>query len=497
MTVYTEKGNKVFLNEPPINSGGEGNIYEIQGKPGLLAKIYKDKSDCIAKEKKLVTMSKFTKIQRFKDSKVDEYVVWPMECFYDITGCFIGFCMNRVAAKHELDLLYAYPESKNASFNMSQKLEILINLCEAVHRTHIIGQFIGDFNPGNILVTDDGKVKLIDADSFYVRTTGEEYRCIVCASEYVAPEIMRTCKGCSFENYPGQTFTMSSDNFCLAVHIFRMLFNGCHPFTCAATKSTMGKQKKLENCIEKEETAFFKNIPGYTTPHFAPDIKAFPPYIIELFKKAFIGNPTYRPSAKEWKSALTKYKEELKQCKHNHQHFYWDGTKKCPYCVADERHQQATALAKATNSVPATSAQQNPAISPVPPITPTATAQTPATAPKTPLSASYWIASMAVIGIVQFLLYINVYPDIYWYLFYSGDVSTFGSIGSFFLGCLAGVRYNFKYAKDDMMEIIPCVFFSLFGAAMFGVGTVVVGIALYALALFVVCAILYAFLSGS
>ena len=173
-----------------------------------------------------------------------------------------------------------------------------------------------------------------------------EYPCIVCAEGYVAPEIVRACKGKPYADCPGNTFTKESDYHALAIHIFRMLENGCHPFSFKKIPTGGGSSPAplpLDKRVEMGVTPYFNKMAGYKTPNFAPDVNAFPPYMLRNFQLAFVEgnqNPSKRPTANEWKQALQRFRNELQQCKKDSFHYYWNGIHNCPYCEADQRQAQ-------------------------------------------------------------------------------------------------------------------------------------------------------------
>lgn len=344
MDVYTLSGKKIALKEPALNAGGEGAVYELKDYPLKVAKIYHHASDACAREKKIKEMVKISETPFFRNLNLAQDIAWPLAPLFDEKHNFIGFGMNRIAARNELDDLYVYPPGRGGAVSIKHRLDCLISLCDVIGRLHCTGQIFGDFNPNNIKIKSDWTVNFVDADSYHIYRAGNVYRCIVCAPGYVAPELIRACKGTTYADYPGPTFTSETDYFALAIHCFRMLMNGCHPYTCQRQPKRVGSTpapKSVDKRIEKGETPFFQNIPDYTTPSYAPDIHALPPYIYELFRRAFVDghqDPKARPTASEWKSALEMFRGELQPCSHNHAHDYWKGNQSCPYCEADRRY---------------------------------------------------------------------------------------------------------------------------------------------------------------
>ena len=98
-----------------------------------------------------------------------------------------------------------------------------VKIAEAFRQLHTIHVRIGDVNPLNILVSDDGSVMLIDCDSFQIPhpSGGQPYPCVVGSPEYTAPEI---------DDFRRQFRSQDSDNFALAVLLYQLLGDGSHPY---------------------------------------------------------------------------------------------------------------------------------------------------------------------------------------------------------------------------------------------------------------------------
>lgn len=227
---------------------------------------------------------------------------------------------------------------------MLNRIDVLISLCDCIEKVHNTGQVvIGDENPNNMKIDSNWKVKLLDADSYHVRSGGVTHKCVVCAPGYVAPELVKKCRGTSYADAPGETFTEYTDRFSLAVHIFRMLMNGAHPYTSRPIKKcgSVAAPKPIDRKVEKGECVYFTSVKNMAPPPFVPNINSFPGYLCELFRRAFAdGNttPSLRPSPSEWKAALQRYRREAVRCSNNASHYHMKGIC-CPYCEADHNYE--------------------------------------------------------------------------------------------------------------------------------------------------------------
>ena len=457
---YTKGKTKLSLSY--LGYGGEGTIYEIVGYPDRVAKIYHDESADLRqkREAKIDAMVAISKNFSFKRENLSEDIAWPLSPLYNKHGDFIGFGMNRINANTELDDLYVYPSKNNSTVTIKDKVTCLISLCDVIDRLHRTGQVFGDFNPNNIKIKSDWSVCFVDADSFHILNSGKEYRCIACAPGYVAPELIRACKGTTYADCQHTTFTRETDYFALAVHIFRMLMNGCHPYICERHLNRAGSTpapKSTDKRVENGETPFFKSIRNYVAPQYAPDINTLPPYLRDLFRKAFVdghSNPVMRPSASEWRSALIRYSSELVECRSNHRHYYWRANGSCPYCAADQRYKKKmehvsvnsrTATTNTGNSLKSSCAYKTQNIAAATTVAPSCTNHSNA--------RWFWFITLAATAVMLALLGMYALPGIYATVFGNETLVAIGVVGSLVSGMTGSVLFNYKWSPGKRSGI--------------------------------------------
>ncbi len=325
--------------EPPIGKGGEGSVYRVAGKSGIVLKVLVPNRRTDERRRKLAAMIR---------SKMPQYalnqVAWPIDIVGE-NGRFAGFVMPEVRNSESLNLMY----TRKYSCGLSERITLAMNLCSCIDAVHSIGQVCGDLNPENIGVDPhSGTVTLLDTDSYHITdaVSGTVFRCGVGRPEYLPAEVQKKMKnGLDLETTPLPTFTMYSDRFALAVHIFALLMNGCHPFACAADLSSVSSYgfvsviapQPTENILN----GFFpfeKKSKGLTVPFYAPDYDYLPDRIRELFHRAFVSghnSPSQRPDCVEWYAALSEMKKHLTYC--HQKHSYPTGSKKCPWCELNIR----------------------------------------------------------------------------------------------------------------------------------------------------------------
>ena len=344
-------GMTYSVEEQKLASGGEGTIYAVQGNPAVVAKIFRTDKKTPQREHKLRIMAakKMTKEQL-------AYFTWPQDVLFDKNG-FAGYIMPRVSGMKTLTELYSEDR-----YDMEWRLAAAYNVCVTVEAIHEVGQVCGDLNSLNILVnlTENDPncchVTLVDTDSYHVVTDTVDYRCEVGMSDYLAPEIQKKMgNGVTLRNAPLPTYTMETDRFALAVHIFCLLMNGCHPFACAKQvgdtiedtmeqKTAMGDMPSVvaPQPIENIKEGFFPfcmSKPGITVPAYAPDFDSLPLSLQALFRQTFCegyDDPAKRVTASEWVNALSSlWDEGFKECDKGHKMLA--GAPVCPLCQIEKK----------------------------------------------------------------------------------------------------------------------------------------------------------------
>src|SRR5262245_6716581 len=203
-----------------IGVGGEGEVYEVEDRLDLVAKLYHRRfSD--EKAEKLLVLSKLG-TQRLR-----RISAWPVDVLLDKPeGKIIGFVMDKIDYAEELHALHS-PRSRLQKFpDASWRFLIYVaaNVARAVAAVHDHDLIVGDLNPKNILVTRKATIRLLDCDSFQVTAAGKTYRCEAGFPEYTPPEL----QGRPFKEIDRRP---THDWFGLAVVIFQLLFLGRHPFS--------------------------------------------------------------------------------------------------------------------------------------------------------------------------------------------------------------------------------------------------------------------------
>ena len=390
MTLKGITGTAYRLDPAPIGSGGEGDVH--RASITKIVKLYKPGVMTTELENKLRIMT-----ENPPNEAVLTQVAWPLDLIYDDNAQCKGFAMPELSVNAELGDIYRYPSA--IPISVHKKINIAQNICAVISEVHKAGYVFGDFNPRNIgLDKDTGLVSFLDTDSYHVEDPAGEttYRCTVCAPGYAAPELLKKCSDYVSENpaasknayaqTPLPTFTKETDNFALAIHIFKLLMNGYTPFggiieTASVSQSSPGVG---DSAVRRDSYCWR---PGYKPQSAAiPALEAFPREIADLFTRAFIvgrHDPKQRPAAAEWHSALGEFAKSSVTCRDNPLHSYDSKNDSCPYCEADGR--LGAILNKGIS--PATALKQTayapppPIVAPPPVVTPKQTAAQPVVPP--------------------------------------------------------------------------------------------------------------------
>lgn len=353
MRVIGQSGTSYVLEQKPFSSGGEGDIYAITNRPEQVVKIYHPDRITSELENKLLLMAKNP-----PNSQVLSQVAWPLDVVYDATSHFCGFVMPKLSITAELSEVYVYPPQSPLTYR--EKLILAENICVVISAVHKAGYVFGDFNPRNIGInTTTGNVAFLDTDSYHIvldKASGKAYRCNVCAPGYAAPELLEKCGAHiaahpadskqAYAKVPLDTFTKETDNFALAIHIFKLLMNGFTPFGgIKNTETASVGSPGVGDAAVRRDSYCFK--PGNKPQSPAvPPISVLPKEIQDLFTRAFIdgrSDPHKRPTAIEWYSALERYEYSLKLCSKDRRHMYYNTLSSCPWCEADKRFEAAIA----------------------------------------------------------------------------------------------------------------------------------------------------------
>lgn len=315
MKLYTTQ-QSISLQEQPIGSGAEGNVYEIKAPQeyrGLVVKVYHLHEQIKDRESKIKRL-----INSGKSGVVPPEVIFPQECVYNAEGDFVGFIMPKVEAPYHLTSLCSL--SLNPSlpqkwhnkyyrddYNLYFRLLICKNLAKLVANIHQTKQYIfADLKPENIKVNWNGDVFILDVDSIQITTArqGLLYPAEKITPEYAPQEITHI-------DFKKTQILESWDTFSLGVIIYKILL-GLHPYTgtCLPPYEELvsNEQKIQANLLPiGKEATYFDIIPE---PHQA--FEQLPQRIQSLLQASFQAKASLRPTATYWQEAIESQLNQMK-----------------------------------------------------------------------------------------------------------------------------------------------------------------------------------------
>ncbi len=225
-TKVTSISGKEYTMERQLGGGGEALVYKVTGPEGEKAmKVYK--------------------LNRFHNWKkqyehlldlmnlpfIDEAFVIPQDIIYENGEVKLGFIMEFVEEHYKIhDIMDGRVEISFEGIALAA-----YKLSKAIAKLHKRGYVYLDINHGNVLISADGDVRLVDCDNISINSEGTGIKGTM---YYIAPEILRG-------NIVSPT--RMQENFSLACFLFQ-LFCSAHPYMGALEEkeSLLDRARELE-----------------------------------------------------------------------------------------------------------------------------------------------------------------------------------------------------------------------------------------------------------
>ncbi len=297
-----------------IGRGGEGVVHALASGPDLAAKIYSTQPDQERCEKLqwMVAMHAQT-------PALSAQCAWPERLLRDDAGQIRGFVMRRFVAQRPVHELYNPEQRKQVFARVTWDVlaHAAASCAEVFALLHAQSVVVGDVNERNVLVGDDGRLRLVDCDSFQVRLGERVFKTGVGVVDYTPPELQQT-------DFRDVVRTANHDLFGLAVLVFKLVFMGRHPFSGGATGDLAAA---IAQC-------------DYDYPALAQRLKhlvpagAVPSTLRALFDEAFGEEcvDSDRPTAQQWVTELQRFAGDLQECPTEPIHRVPAAAPRCPWC---------------------------------------------------------------------------------------------------------------------------------------------------------------------
>jgi DNA-binding helix-hairpin-helix protein with protein kinase domain len=168
-------GNEVRLPAKPFATGGEGAVFDVVGRPDLVAKLYikPQSGDRCAKLRAMV---------RLCSPDLLKFAAWPtatLSLSNRNSAEVEGILMPRITGHQEIHCLYNLGQRKKdfPEADWGFLLHTARNCAIAFESVHSHGHVVGDVNQKNVMVSKKGIVALVDCDSFQVKDGNRIFRC--------------------------------------------------------------------------------------------------------------------------------------------------------------------------------------------------------------------------------------------------------------------------------------------------------------------------------
>ena len=277
-----------------IGSGGEGAVYEDRNDPRMVIKVLHQQH---------ATPERAAKLQAMCDNPPQNAraLSWPN--VVETESGELQYRMPKASRGSGTAYRFVSANERRQLPPRQQEYEyrtqLGVKIAEAFRWLHAIHVRIGDVNPSNILVSDDGTVMLIDCDSFQIPGPPghQPYPCVVGSPEYTAPEI---------DDFQRQFRSQDSDNFALAVLLYQLLGNGSHPYqgidaSADDAVSNIRERIKGHRFAHQSREGRWRPTPGQVRSW-----RSMPEPVRNAFRQAFSPGASHigRPTADAWASIL-------------------------------------------------------------------------------------------------------------------------------------------------------------------------------------------------
>ena len=316
--LLTHRGEKIILEDKPVSKGGkEGEVRKIITPAHYTmncVKIYHEKNRTKEKEDKIRFMIENSPKP---PAQVQSTLMigWPIETIYSLDKEFVGFMMPLAfVGSEKLKLLTSKKKLSGDwlkfSFgnDLKYRYKLMLNIAGFMYILHHTEKYVlGDFKPDNVMVTDSGKITIIDTDSIQITEGGQLlFPGAAATPNYRPPEYYKGIGKTS-----NTLLEKSWDCFSLSVVFYELLL-GLHPYSGCTPKFQRATNTFVDN-IRDDLFPFGNNtnqIEGYPPPH--DEFKKLPQNIQNLFVQSFTPNVKQRPSVEKWSEVI---REILKQGK--------------------------------------------------------------------------------------------------------------------------------------------------------------------------------------
>ena len=312
-TIFDPTGKPLLLRKSAILAhGGEGFVYNLEVNPHYLVKVCKD--DTLNNfRKQSAFCDRLNAMLALEDCRRADFLAWPQMPVFDVYRKVIGFVMPRANGR-TLRALYAPCQVKRffPGWDRLQVTKVALNLVNAVQMLARHRVLVNDFNPDNFLIDKQGKVTLIDCDSFQIPGAGDKQNIFLTRTftpEYTAPELLFKPELFNCERTPEQV------RFSLAVVVYMILMSGLHPYAQCGGSDPI-ENLKSGKCPLDKTSGVRLPVGWYKSVSWLPE--SLKEYFVKMFVDGY-KDPMKRPLIGDLKIELEKFIEIMRKSTNKNQ----------------------------------------------------------------------------------------------------------------------------------------------------------------------------------
>lgn len=332
---YDSAGRRLTLGRR-LGRGGEGEVFEVAGQPGLVAKVLFPAGRTAAKLAKLEAMVASPPAGAYDPVEGFPVLTWPRTVLRSADGRFIGYAMARIQPGDFVPFSTLVSGSRRQglggnALTWDRMVLLALRLTHVVRTLHRFGYAVGDLNDRNVLVSRRLTPLLMDTDSFQVPRPGRRghFPSVVGDAQYWAPELLAV----DLATYTGSR--AQGDLHALGVLLFQLFMGGWRPYQ--ATGSAVAG---IETPAQKAKAGLYAwDSPKrglLEPPASAPSYRALPEPVRRLLHRCLVDGhrkPAKRPTADEWHEALRRLRGEgFQSCRREPRHVFGARERACPWC---------------------------------------------------------------------------------------------------------------------------------------------------------------------
>jgi len=298
--VFDEKGKPKNIGNLIAKPGGEGSVYVLNDKHGILVKIYhKEKLNKNRKE----YQGKIDTMISIKREFENIDVCWPLLSVYDSSGQWIGYAMKQGKGSPMRYLAHGVAYKKHfPNLDRVILLQFLLSFIKNIELLHSKNILIGDYNLLNFLCDNtNNKVTMIDCDSYQVKIKDKFFPCPVGSPDLTPIEHHN-------KDFKFLKRTLASERFSLAIILFECLMLGRHPYDIVGGDDPLTNLRNAHFPYGRGNKGIPKG-PWYNIwSHMPYSIKSL---FIQTFKEG-VNNPDKRTDVSTWYQEISRYLSEIK-----------------------------------------------------------------------------------------------------------------------------------------------------------------------------------------